>query len=98
MRTWILLLITATVPVIGWSMEGEVSHSDPVIPILLALTIVTLVALMGREIAQRFDQPSVLGELIIGILIGNIGYWLGNDWISVLREFSAVFNALTLTF
>ncbi len=92
------MLITATVPVIGWSMEGEVSHSDPVIPILLALTIVTLVALMGREIAQRFDQPSVLGELIIGILIGNIGYWLGNDWISVLREFSAVFNALTLTF
>ncbi len=93
-----LILLLLLLPGTIWSGHETVNHSDPVIPILLALTVVTLVALIGRELAQRLEQPSVLGELTIGILVGNIGYWLGSDMITVLRDSTAVFNALNLTF
>ena len=94
----VLMLASLILPGTAWSGHETINHSDPVIPILLALTVVTLFALMGRELAQRFEQPSVLGELTIGILIGNVGYWLGSDLITVLRESTAVFNAISLTF
>jgi Kef-type K+ transport system membrane component KefB len=31
-------------------------------------------------------QPPVLGELVAGLLIGNLAYWLGNPGITVMRE------------
>ncbi|MBT4811589.1 MAG: cation:proton antiporter [Thiotrichales bacterium] len=98
MGIFILLLLLTIPATISGSGHEQINHSDPVIPILLALTIITLIALMGREVAQRLELPSVLGELTIGILIGNLGYWLGSDLIAVLRESTAVFNAITLTF
>ena len=97
MYTLIALPLLALFPAISWA-EYSTTHSDPVIPILLALTVLTLVALLGRVIAQRLNQPSVLGELTLGILIGNLGYWYGIDLITVLRESSAVFNAVTLSY
>ena len=95
MRTLSLLTLWLFVTPSSWAdQNGGVTHSDPVIPILLALTLIILAALMGREFAQRLGQPSVLGELIIGILIGNVGYWLGIELIVVLRDSAAIFNAL----
>ena len=47
-------------------------HTDPVAPVLLALAIVLLAARVGGEIAIRARQPEVLGELVIGILLGNL--------------------------
>ncbi len=88
----ILLLATFS----GWG-EHATEHSDPVVPILLALTIITTLALLARYIARQLDQPCVLGELALGIMIGNIGYWIGSDLISVLRESTAVFNAINLS-
>lgn len=98
MRRSLLLLFTTLFSTLSWGGHGSVGHGDPVIPILLALTVVTLIALLGREVAQRLEQPSVLGELTIGILIGNLGYWFGSDLITVLRESTAVFNAISLTY
>ena len=97
MRNVITTLLLTLTPATTWA-SGDYHPNDPVIPILLALTIITLVALLAREVAQKMNQPSVLGELLIGILIGNIGYWLGSDLITVLRESSAVFNATTQSF
>jgi Na+:H+ antiporter len=54
------------------------SHSDPVVPILLALVLLTLVAALGARLMAGIRQPPVLGELIVGMAIGNVGYWLGN--------------------
>lgn len=39
-------------------------------PILLSILIIILGAKLGGELAERFKQPAVLGELIIGILLG----------------------------
>ncbi len=91
-----LVALLALAPVSAWGNVDAIGHNDPVIPILLALLVITVVALLGREAAQRINQPSVLGELIIGILLGNVGYWLGSDWVAVLRESTSIFNATTI--
>ena len=80
----IVILFTALImlPLLSWGTVNA-AHTDPVVPILLALTIITILALIGRSVAQNYNQPSVLGELAIGILIGNIGYWMGSDLITV---------------
>lgn len=31
-------------------------------------------------------QPAVLGELLVGLLAGNLGYYFGNPTLTVLRE------------
>ncbi len=48
------------------------SHSDPVAPVLLALIVILAVAKIGSEVFERFGQPAVLGELLGGVLIGNL--------------------------
>ncbi len=39
-------------------------------PILLSILIIILGAKLGGEFAERFKQPAVLGELLIGIVLG----------------------------
>ncbi len=41
------------------------------------LTLIVTAAIFARWMADRFRQPPVLGELLLGILLGNVGYWLG---------------------
>ena len=47
--------------------------ADPVVPVLLHLTIVLGAARLAGWIATRAGQPAVLGELVAGIAIGNLG-------------------------
>jgi Kef-type K+ transport system membrane component KefB len=44
--------------------------SSPVIPLFLALGIIILSARVGGMLARRFDQPRVLGELVVGVILG----------------------------
>jgi Kef-type K+ transport system membrane component KefB len=62
------------------------SHGDPVVPILLALVLLTLAAILGARLMTLARQPAVLGELLAGLLIGNLAYFFGNPGITVLRE------------
>lgn len=52
-------------------------HEDPFSLVLLELALVIVLAVLGRWIAGRLKQPSVLGELFAGMLVGNVGCWLG---------------------
>lgn len=61
-------------------------HADPVVPILLALVFLTLGAVVGGRLMTWMKQPAVLGELLVGLLAGNLGYNLGNPGLTVLRE------------
>ncbi len=47
-------------------------HSDPIAPALLALFVVLLAAKLGGELFERLSLPAVLGELIAGIVLGNL--------------------------
>ena len=52
--------------------------SGPVLTVLLQLMIILLAAKLGGDLFERFQQPAVLGELVIGMLIGNL-HLLGFD-------------------
>jgi Kef-type K+ transport system membrane component KefB len=88
-------VIACLVP--GAALASDVGHSDPVAPVILGVTTVLIFAVMGRFIARRFHQPSVLGELVIGIALGNLVYLLGGDFILVLREGTALFEIVDLS-
>jgi Na+:H+ antiporter len=66
--------------------SGELSHADPVVPILIASIFITLGAALGGLLMKWLKQPAVLGELLVGLLAGNLGYYLGNPAVTVLRE------------
>ena len=67
-------------------------HADPIAPVILGVTTILAFAVVGRLGARKLRQPTVLGELMMGILLGNLGYWLGLDLIVVLREGPRVFD------
>ncbi len=72
----------------------EQNHADPVASVILAITTIFFFAVTGRYIARQFNQPGVLGELLMGVLIGNLGYFLGMELMVILREGSAIFNIM----
>jgi len=52
-------------------------HSDPIAPVILGLIVILLAAKLGGEIFEKLNQPAVLGELIFGIIIGNLALLSG---------------------
>jgi len=81
--------------------EGEEhagGHASPVTPVLLGLVIIMIAAKVGGEIAERVSQPAVLGELIAGVILGNLvllGYHgldflATNEGISIIAEIGVV--------
>jgi Kef-type K+ transport system membrane component KefB len=68
-----LLIVLVAFPVLG----AEPGHEDPVSGLVISLAIILIAAKIGGDLAQRVGQPSVLGELLIGVVMGNltlIGY------------------------
>jgi Na+:H+ antiporter len=58
---------------------------DPVAGVILALAVVLVGAKLGGEIAERLGQPAVLGELVAGILLGNLSL-VGVSWAGSIPE------------
>lgn len=48
------------------------NHSDPVVPILINLVVILIAAKIGGDLVERVGQPSVLGELAVGVVLGNL--------------------------
>ena len=78
--------------------EEHTGHQSPVAPVLLGAVVILLAAKLGGEVAERAHQPAVLGELIAGVVIGNLGligfHALGflatNEGIAILAELGVV--------
>ena len=71
-------------------------HNDPIAPVILGVTGILFFAILGRFGARALNQPSVLGELLVGIVVGNIGYFFGVELVVMLREVPAVFEIVDL--
>ncbi len=57
----------------GGAEESSGGHSsNEVSEVLLGLIVILLAAKIGGDIVERFHQPAVLGELIFGMIIGNL--------------------------
>jgi Na+:H+ antiporter len=70
---WSLLLAGTTVFAAVDASEPATSHGSGLDPFVLAgLAVILIVAKIGGEVFQRLGQPAVLGELIGGIVLGNL--------------------------
>ncbi len=65
---------------------SEAKHGDPVAPILLALVLLAFGAFLGGRITERLGQAAVLGELLIGVVVANLGFYFRQPVLAVLRE------------
>lgn len=90
----LLCLLLLLVPSVAAAIQFHVSHSDPIAPVILGVTAILFVALIGRFSARKLGLPSVLGELVMGILIGNLAWYFHFDLIMVLREGPAIFETM----
>jgi Kef-type K+ transport system membrane component KefB len=49
------------------------AHGGGFAMVALYLAVILIAAKLGGDLASRLGQPSVLGELVIGIVLGNLG-------------------------
>lgn len=61
-------------------------HTDPTDSVLLAIVIVVVVAKAGEEAARRLGFSQVVGELVIGIILGNIYLFSGLEFFNFVHE------------
>lgn len=65
-------------------------HIDPASATIFWGTLILLFGIIGRYLAKRLRQPAVLGELLMGILVGNICYWWGVPLMIILRDSASI--------
>lgn len=78
------------------------SHTDPIAVTALFLAIVLVAAKLGGDLAMRIRQPPVLGELVAGVVLGNLTL-IGLDWFEQIEvdpsiEFLSRIGVLVLLF
>ena len=70
-------------PALAFCSSGE--GIDPVIPVLFALIIVIIAAKFGGHLASTLKQPEVLGELVVGLVLGNLAL-VGIHYFDFLKD------------
>jgi Kef-type K+ transport system membrane component KefB len=70
MKRWRILVLPV---VLLLAAPAQAAGPDPSLPLLYYLVFILLAAKVMGDIGVRLGQPSVLGELCAGILLGNLG-------------------------
>ena len=65
--------------------------------IIFGIVLILSFALLGRITARKLGMPTVIGELLTGILIGNLLYFCGYDLMVILREGATCMDIARLT-
>ena len=86
--------LLAFLPSVAWASGG----GEAFLHTLLAMAIVLVGSKLGGDIAQRLHQPGVLGELVAGVLLGNLHHlgvdalaFIGRDpTVDILAQLGAV--------
>jgi Kef-type K+ transport system membrane component KefB len=81
---------TAPATTAATTSHSPAAHTDPFSLVLLELAVVIILAMAGRWAAIGVKQPAVLGELLIGVALGNIGYALGQPLFVLIMHFGDV--------
>ena len=97
----LLFLVAVLAPALALASPAG-DHTDPVAPLALSLVLVLTAAKLGGEVAVRLGQPAVLGELVAGVMLGNlslVGYsGLDPFWTSPSLDMLARLGVLVLLF
>jgi Kef-type K+ transport system membrane component KefB len=64
-------------------------HADPIAFVLLTLAIILAAARLGGSIAERVGQTAVLGELLVGVVLGNVPGFV-HGWSQQVRDDSLI--------
>lgn len=78
--------------------SNAVAHTDTLAPVVLALAFILAIAKLGGDVAERVGQPAALGELIVGVIAGNLSlvgftgfqFIATNQILSVLAQLGAI--------
>lgn len=54
-------------------------HTEAFTTVIIALAVILVVAKIGGDVAVRLRQPPVLGELVVGVILGNM-HLVGIPW------------------
>ena len=79
MRRLLYLILLVPAGAAAWfgtesPASSEASHggAEQLVTYLLALVVILITAKVGGEVFERFSLPAVLGELVIGMVLGNL--------------------------
>lgn len=89
-----LLVLFIFFPLFVYAGVPPDPHHDPIGPILLWVTLILFFALLGRYFARALNQPGVLGELLMGVLLGNLFYYFDFQLAVILREGTGIFEIM----
>lgn len=73
----------------GAAHAASPGHGLDILPVLGALALILIGARLGGALFERFGQSPVLGELLAGVLIGNLGL-VGLHGLDVLNELPGI--------
>jgi Kef-type K+ transport system membrane component KefB len=90
MRPPRLPVVIAACAALGVALAGPAraagaGHDLDILPVLEALALILIGARLGGALFERFGQSPVLGELLAGIVIGNLGL-VGYHGLDTLRD------------
>jgi len=83
-----MLLVLTAAPPASAAGPGAAAGSE-LARVLLALVIILIAAKLGGDIFVRIGQPAVLGELVFGIIVGNI-HLVGFHGLDFIRHDASV--------
>ena len=84
-----VIAVCTAAPAFAVSAPGAPSEANPVATLLLTLVVLLLAAKLGGDVFERLGQPAVLGELLCGVVLGNLNL-VGYDQFLYLREDAAL--------
>lgn len=84
-----LILLVSSQVVLANVESTAGNNTDDLAQILLALVIILIAAKLGGDIFVRIGQPAVLGELIFGIIVGNL-HLIGIDCCNFIKDSNGV--------
>ena len=67
----LIVILGVTVPA-AFAEGGEHGGHIKVADVLFSLVLLLLAAKVGGELFERWNQPAVLGELVFGVILGNL--------------------------
>ncbi len=81
-----VLAALAALAIVGpaWAAGAAGGHADPVAPIVLALAVILASAKLAGDLVTRIGQPAVLGELLAGVILGNVDL-TGFGWFQTIE-------------